>query len=475
MRRKQPLPEPSKPEPYGLEPEQLETRGAAKRAHLLNAIAQGQFKPVGVKGGTDEDDTYDEAEAMDVVKVDPAVQYISFALDDGRAARYERFVDIDVYARKPLAGNRIRARQDAAFASRCRTVPKFANESERDQYLATRSGLLRNISKDYVYIAGDKNDQVLVYLDPIGIPFAFGNRVKRRLEAETIEFFAMKRPTPPKDVDNRHQSHPAHLKRNHYSPDQCGVDHIGILHKTGDPYKPPTLTREWDKLSHTKKQLYYYYFRDTVSIMTKLLEFEFGVLDPTMRQEHRDVYDNSGEYLKLPPIHRTYTYQAIVVNMQTDLHHDRSDWDRGLTGICQLGQFKDAAMVLKDLGIVLDGYQSGATLHFRGNIFEHYTTAWTGKCRYAFDHTCKQSVRAQVQADVAKRALQPAVAKASEHETDSEVPEEDSDASEEEWSVSEDEPAAAASNEEPDVGQKPEWIIRFLRSRIASRLLRTQR
>ncbi len=175
--------------------EELDPRGQAKRAQLLHAIAHGRFKPIGGKHSID-------------------VHYISFTLDDGRPARYERFRNIDIHVKKPLAGSKIRERQDAAFARQGRTVPEFANDSERDQYLATRSGLLRDIPRDYVYIAGDMNDEVLVYLDPIGIPFAFGKQMKQRLEKETIEFFSMKQPTPPNPKDGRHKSHPAHLIRN---------------------------------------------------------------------------------------------------------------------------------------------------------------------------------------------------------------------------------------------------------------------
>lgn len=86
--------------------------------------------------------------------------------------------------------------------------------------------------------------------------------------------------------------------------------------------------------------------------------------------------------------------------MQTDYHIDKTDWDKGLIALCQIGKFEGAAMVLRDLGIVLDGYKSGATLQFRGNIFGHYITEWTGKCRYAFDHTTKNTVRKEVQASI---------------------------------------------------------------------------
>ena len=52
-------------------------------------------------------------------------------------------------------------------------------------------------------------------------------------------------------------------------------------------------------------------------------------------------------------------------------------------------------MCLKELGIRLDGYQSGAMLLFRGTEMSHYTAVWNQDegCRYAFDHTTHESVR----------------------------------------------------------------------------------
>ncbi|KAL8916164.1 MAG: hypothetical protein Q9208_008665 [Pyrenodesmia sp. 3 TL-2023] len=249
----QPTREPIKPEPYGLKVEELDPRGEEKRARLLDAIAHGRFKPVGGKHCSGEDDSDEDGTDEDRMDEDCTdVHYIFFTFDDGRSARYERFLNLDIYAKAPLAGNKITARQDAALASPCRTLPKFAHDSERDQYLATRSGLLRDIPNHYIYIAGDKNDEIIVYLDPIGIPSTFGNRVKRRLEKETIEFFAMKKPKAPQFTDPRHKSYLAHLKRNGLSPEQCGVDHMGILHRTGNNGNTSTRTSDWTDLAGVK-------------------------------------------------------------------------------------------------------------------------------------------------------------------------------------------------------------------------------
>ena len=52
-------------------------------------------------------------------------------------------------------------------------------------------------------------------------------------------------------------------------------------------------------------------------------------------------------------------------------------------------------MCLKQLGVRLDGYQSGAMLLFRGTEMAHFTANWNQDegYRYAFDHTTHESVR----------------------------------------------------------------------------------
>ncbi|KAL8916165.1 MAG: hypothetical protein Q9208_008666 [Pyrenodesmia sp. 3 TL-2023] len=103
--------------------------------------------------------------------------------------------------------------------------------------------------------------------------------------------------------------------------------------------------------------------------------------------------------------------------MQTDIHRDNSDWDRGLTGIYQLGQFKGLAMVEAD----------------------------NAKKR-----------------EEARKPIEPAVAEVSE---DSEVLEEDSKVSEKELEALEDELDANASKGKSDAGYESDWINRFRKKR----------
>ena len=49
-------------------------------------------------------------------------------------------------------------------------------------------------------------------------------------------------------------------------------------------------------------------------------------------------------------------------------------------------------MCINKLGITLDGYGDGAVLLFRGTEMKHYISQWSGRYRYAFDHTTHQSI-----------------------------------------------------------------------------------
>ena len=66
-------------------------------------------------------------------------------------------------------------------------------------------------------------------------------------------------------------------------------------------------------------------------------------------------------------------------------------------------------MCLKELGIRLDGYQSGAMLLFRGTEIHHFTAKWDQDdgYRYAFDHTTHESVRRATEAKKPYKEYEP--------------------------------------------------------------------
>lgn len=108
----------------------------------------------------------------------------------------------------------------------------------------------------------------------------------------------------------------------------------------------------------------------------------------------------------------------MLVNIPTNEHVDETDWKGGLTGLVQIGKFLGAAMVLKQLGIVLPGYRTGAPLQFRANVLSHFITKWNGKCRFAIDHTTEDTVRHWVEEKKRAKAQRKALRRGTSEESD---------------------------------------------------------
>lgn len=107
--------------------------------------------------------------------------------------------------------------------------------SEASQHLASVSGLLRVIPKSSLYVALDKGNKLLVYLDPFAIEKTFGEDVKVQMERDTEELYSLKRPTLSDNV--RTFSVQKNRELNNFDEDQCGVDHLGHWVSRGDfPY-----------------------------------------------------------------------------------------------------------------------------------------------------------------------------------------------------------------------------------------------
>lgn len=98
-------------------------------------------------------------------------------------------------------------------------------KNDCNEILATTPDLLRTVPDMCLYIALDKNDKVLVHLDPFGVTRTFGEAVKTRMERDTILWSFLK--PPQREVNTRHDSAERNRVRNGLEENQCGTDHIG--------------------------------------------------------------------------------------------------------------------------------------------------------------------------------------------------------------------------------------------------------
>ena len=225
--------------------------------------------------------------------------------------------------------------------------PKITDDrafnNKADSAAAEDSRLLRQTPRDMMFVAVDKRDKLIAFLVPSAIQDAFQHEdwVKDRMETDTRHFYThIKKPKNEGAQNNkRHAS-----ERTAHDKDTRGSDHYGHWHATGQTHGPMIETADSYGTSATVRQVLLHYLENTGGTMTKVLDFWFGVWEPELRQEYREVYAKSPKFARLPPTNadrpEIYTMRVNVVNRKTDVHKDASDWQGGLTGLIQLGNFK---------------------------------------------------------------------------------------------------------------------------------------
>ncbi|KAL6720028.1 hypothetical protein ACLMJK_001949 [Lecanora helva] len=271
---------------------------------------------------------------------------------------------------------------------------------------AEKNGVLRrpsyNGDSSAIYIAVDREDRLIIFLDPDGIQAAFGNEsvgdspVIDKLGSDAHEFYSHYK-IPREEENVRHTSQQSLLDRNiHLKAWECGSDHYGTWHETGGTQRALRISSDCFSENDVQMQAIRQFLDSTGGCITRVLDFWFGVWEPDLRARYRQIYRDAPKHARLPPVNEgheeTYTLRVTVCNRPTDEHHDNKDMRGGLTGLCQLGDFEGSAMCINKLGIALDGYKNGAILLFCGTELDHYISEWNGKYRYAFDHTTHQSV-----------------------------------------------------------------------------------
>ena len=218
-------------------------------------------------------------------------------------------------------------------------------DNKADAAAAEDSRLLRQTPRDMMFVAVDKRNKLIAFLIPSAIQDAFKHEswVKDRMETDTRHFYTHIK--KPKNEANPNQRHKLGSERRTVEEKHSeGTDHYGHWHATGQTHAPIIETADSHGTSATVRQVLLHYLENTGGTMTKVLDFWFGVWEPELRQEYRNVYAKSPKFARLPPTNadrpEIYTMRVILINRKTDVHKDASDWQGGLTGLVQLGKFK---------------------------------------------------------------------------------------------------------------------------------------
>ena len=219
----------------------------------------------------------------------------------------------------------------------------MTNNNKMDSAAAEDKWLLRQTPRDIMLFSIDKRDKLSAFLIPSAIQDAFRHEdwVKDRMETDTRHFYTHIKKAKNEGSQNnqRHKSESSTADEN----DTRGTDHYGHWHATGQTHGPMVETADSHGTSATVRQVLLHYLENTGGTMTKILDFWFGVWEPELRQEYRDVYEKSPKFARPPPTNadrpEIYTMRVNIVNRKTDVHKDASDWKGGLTGLIQIGDF----------------------------------------------------------------------------------------------------------------------------------------
>ena len=252
----------------------------------------------------------------------------------------------------------------------------YMRNNKRNSFTSTNEGYYREPPKDSRYILVDHNGKLVIFLEPNAIENAYGPGVIEKMIEDADNYFAIKKPAST-DGKHRWRGDKEHFELNpHLTKADCGTDHYGSWHAAGHPDVLPYLTPDTKNREPDEKEVLLEYMKGATGLMNRLVDHWFGVFEPELQQEYRDVYKAVPEDVRLPPTcseeEETFTLKAVLRNRQTYEHLDKEDWYGGLVGLSQIGAFGGGAFVLNQLRLKLTGYRSGAVLLFRGNLLKHF-------------------------------------------------------------------------------------------------------
>ncbi|KAL8730567.1 MAG: hypothetical protein Q9166_004021 [cf. Caloplaca sp. 2 TL-2023] len=221
--------------------------------------------------------------------------------------------------------------------------------NKKNTYASTSSDeIYRKISDDVMYILVDQNDGVIAFLDPNGIDNAYGLGFKAYIEEDTDHLFALKPPKPAKK-NVRHKSQSENLVLNrHLTEAECGTDIFGSWHALGHEREPVIQTSEFKHLSLERKDGLLTYFKGAHGLLNRLVVFWFQVLAPQLQKDYSDAWKAIPDEGRLPPTcedeDETFCMKVLLRNQQTNEHIDANDWNGGLVGLVQIGDFTGGSM-----------------------------------------------------------------------------------------------------------------------------------
>lgn len=279
------------------------------------------------------------------------------------------------------------------------------HQAKRDEYAASISEIIHSVKDADIIVVLDKTNNVVVSVLSGAFSTLLPGIQDRVTEAFEKWTYLMPLPLPDK---TRHGLHwVKHLVENpqfdyrkaaEYPRAVSGVAHYGIRCAIGDSTGKNVVRTQDTKLrnvvsDHSEAQSYKLRF-GALGACTQVVGFPFKALDPGLFDKYVEVCRNSNPHIRWDTTrHGEFaTLRALLTNVQTDDHKDKSDWRFGLAGLTCLGNFEGGDLFFRDLALKME-FKSGSVSLMRGRELNHSTTAWKGEPRFCVVHAVHEPVR----------------------------------------------------------------------------------
>lgn len=318
--------------------------------------------------------------------------------------------------------------------------PRAANpfqQFDRDLVAVSEPGILELVDDKTILLVVDKSNRILHFHLVNAMQTLYSPDFVRKL-VTCIDKWVYHSPMPAPDLV-RHPLHVYDWLWNHPEFDirrakdphraVAGTEHYGCMSMIGDPrgergeglYKHKAITKlfrkTWDMLEPLEDE----FFHKALGKFTDAVNSCFSYLDPDLYSEYQKIWRNAPRYARMDTKDEDdgWTYRALLANVSTQDHKDKSDWYRGLAAIVPMGNFtgrsavpferptltvyKGGNLVLRQLGLQLP-FSSGSMSLVAGNQVNHSIAKWEGEKRYSVVHAHHDSVKQFVESRMAEAA-----------------------------------------------------------------------
>ena len=313
---------------------------------------------------------------------------------------------------------RLKAENDKAFLEILgiakTAIPRASSnpyhQARRNQY-AVDHNLFYHIKEVDILMVLDKDADVIY----VQLWSALGKLLSTQVEQKSIDSFekySTLAPGPLPDA-TRHGLHWTDWLKEHPEFDfrnpandlrlaKSCVYHLGGHCATGDGQGKkgvhPTADSSWRIADwpHVQRQQEILRY-SALGGLTETLRFLFERLDPELLKQYEAVALEVAKQGNIPfqtrrgMIIDPFVTKATLVDLHTTEHKDISDWNRGFAALVPLGAFEGGDLLIRQLGLRIEG-PSGCAQFIRGKDLFHSITKWTGR-RFVVVNVTHQAVR----------------------------------------------------------------------------------